>query len=634
MKHAIIGAAGHVDHGKTTLIEALTGTNADRLKEEQERGMTIDLGFAALRLPNGVLAGVVDVPGHERFLKNMLAGATGIDVALLVIAADESVMPQTREHLDILGLLDVRESVVAITKVDLVDEDWLQAVEEDVREELRRTPLKDAPVIRVSSVTGLGLDALKRALMASVSRAPERPVELPFRLPIDRVFTRPGFGTVVTGTLVAGHIHTGDVAEIVPQGISARIRGLQTHGKKVDAGEAGTRVAVNLAGIETAAIERGAQLAAPHTLAATMLLDADLRLLPGAERPLRDRSRVRVHIGTAEVLARVKLLDERHQLEPGDSGFVQLRAESPLACARGDRFVLRSYSPMHTIGGGTVLDPAASFHRKAQALVLEGLTARVRGQPDEILHTSLMRQPAGAARRDLPGLTGLSPEALESAIASVIASGAAVRIAGDRLIHRAVLTALESRARGALGDYHARSPLRSGMPREELRGTLGQAVDARTYGGLLTRWQEEGWLRQDASTVRLSEFQVQLNEKQQALLARIEDEFRRSSIAAPTISEAAVELRVHEDAVSALLRVGADRGTFVRAADDVYYHHQTIDELKRIVADRIRSTGHITVADLRDITQTNRKFALQAMEYLDSIRFTRRQGDVRVLAGG
>ena len=319
MKNVIIGTAGHVDHGKTTLIQALTGTNTDRLKEEQERGMTIDIGFASLRLPDGTVAGIVDVPGHERFLKNMLAGASGIDVALLVIAADESVMPQTLEHLDILRILDIRNGVIALTKIDLVDKEWTDTVEEDVRSHVKDTFLESSPFIRVSATTGKGVEALKRALLSASSRAQARNSSLPFRLPVDRVFTRPGFGTVVTGTLVAGTIHAGDSVEIVPQGLTTRVRGIQVHGQKQKEATAGARVAINLPGIEVSDIARGAQLAPPGTLLPTTTFDAVLQLLPAVAKAIKDRERIRLHLGTEEVLGRIRLLDGSTQIEPGAS---------------------------------------------------------------------------------------------------------------------------------------------------------------------------------------------------------------------------------------------------------------------------------------------------------------------------
>jgi selenocysteine-specific elongation factor len=631
MKHVIIGTAGHVDHGKTTLIQTLTGTNPDRLKEEQERGMTIDIGFAALKLPDGTIAGIIDVPGHERFLKNMLAGVSGVDVVLLVIAADESVMPQTSEHLDILRLLDVQNGVVALTKCDLVDREWTDAVEEDIRDQLKGSFLEEAPILRVSATTGRGIDALRRALLSAVSRTEARNAALPFRLPIDRVFTRPGFGTVVTGTLVSGQLRIGDAVEIVPLRIATRVRGLQVHGQKVPDAQAGSRVAVNLAGVETEAIERGAQLAPPGSLPPTQTFDATLRLLPHIAKPLKDRSRVRIHLGTAELLGRVRLLEERTELEPGQRAYIQFRGEAEFVCMRGDRFVLRSYSPMHTLGGGIVLDPAPPRHRKANPEMLTALSAKERGTPEDLVETTLLRFPLGTANREIPGGSGLTGPEAESALATLVDSGKAIALTGDRTIHATLFHALADRIRISLEDYHKQFPLRAGMPKEELRAALGREVEPRAFASLLTYLQAQ-LLTTEGPTVRLATFQVELNERQEALLQRIEQVYREYGIAIPAIEEVCREVKAPPDAVNALLRVGTDRGRFVRVADGLYYDSQTLSHLQQLIRDYVAEHGAITVAAFRDLTNSNRKFAMTALEYFDSIRFTRRQGDERMLA--
>jgi selenocysteine-specific elongation factor len=631
MKHVIIGTAGHVDHGKTTLIQALTGTNTDRLKEEQARGMTIDIGFAALKLPEGTLAGIVDVPGHERFLKNMLAGASGVDVVLLVIAADESVMPQTVEHLDILRLLDVRNGVIALTKVDLVDRDWLEAVEEDVRAQLDGTFLANAPIVHVSATTGRGIEALKRALLSAVSRAEARNTELPFRLPIDRVFTRPGFGTVVTGTLVAGTIRAGDAVEILPQQLSTRVRGLQVHGTKTQEAQAGSRVAVNLVGVETAEIERGAQLAAPGSVHPSSAFDAVLRLLEHAPKGLRDRARVRIHLGTAEILGRVRLLDLRSELPPGERAYVQFRAEAPFACARGDRFVLRTYSPMRTIGGGIVLDASPARHRRGDTAMLETLAARERGAPEDLVETLLLKSPLGVLVRDVGAGAGLTVSDSTAAVEALLASSTASRLPGDRLFHASLLAAHTDRAIAVLTAYHAQFPLRAGMPKEELRAALGRQVDPRAFSSLLSYWQQSAVMQQEAGLVNLAEFTVTLNERQEALLARIEAFYRDCGIATPAIEDVCSAVKAPPDAVNALLKVGVDRHRFARIADGIYYAASTLQDLQTLVQRQIALEGTISVGALRDLTHSNRKFALQALEYLDSIRFTRRVADERIL---
>src|SRR5258708_6323607 len=511
MKHVIIGTAGHVDHGKTTLIKALTGTDTDRLKEEQERGMTIDLGFAALTLPDGSKAGIVDVPGHERFLKNMLAGAGGVDVVLLVIAADESVMPQTSEHLDILRLLDVKNGIVALTKADMVDEEWLLIVEDDVRGHLKDTFLAEAPIIPVDSISGRGIADLKKELISAVSRAEARNATLPFRVPVDRVFTRPGFGTVITGTLVAGTMRIGDGVEILPQRLHTRVRGLQSHGKSQEFVEAGSRVAVNLAGVETASLERGAVLAPPSVMAPTQACDAVFRLLAGSPKALSNRARVRVYIGTAEILGRMQILSGDN-LQPGSQGYLQFRAEEPFACARGDRFVVRTYSPMATIGGGTGLDPAPQRHRAKDAAVLSSLAAKERGSPEDLVVTFLISSPVGGFRKDIAKTLGLADSQVASAVSALLESGEILELEAGRLINKGAVAAATTRATRGLTAFHSSNPLRPGMPKEELRGRFGKHMDARTFGSFVQRWQAGETIRTDGASVSLASFKVNLGE--------------------------------------------------------------------------------------------------------------------------
>lgn len=631
MKHVIIGTAGHVDHGKTSLIQALTGTNPDRLKEEQERGMTIDIGFASLRLPDGNTVGIVDVPGHERFLKNMLAGASGVDVVLLVIAADEGVMPQTEEHLAILRLLDVRIGVIALTKSDLVDKEWTDIVEEDVRARLKDTFLASAPIMRVSSTTGRGIDALKKALLAAVSRAEARNTALPFRLPIDRVFTRQGFGTVVTGTLVAGSLQIGDAVKVQPQGISARIRGLQMHGEKQTHVEAGSRVAVNLSGIEVAQIDRGAQLAAAESSLACMGFDAALRLLPGDYKLIKDRARVRVHIGTAEVIGRMRILDERTELAPGSRAYVQFRAEESLAALRSDRFVVRTYSPMHTIGGGIVLDTELQRYRKNDPVHLAALEYKERGSPSDLVQTKLDTAPLGISRKSLYQSVNMTQAEGENALNPLIANGSVVLLPGQRIISSLHYRTALDRLTSALEEFHRRYPLRTGMQKEELGAVLGKGVDLQAFGAVLAQAESEGRLATEGAKTRLANFKVTLNERQTTLLSRIEAYYTQCGIATPSMEEVSSHVQAPPDAVIALLKIGADSGRFCFVSDTVYYSKDTVDHVKEEVQQYIAQHGSIGVGELRDQLDSNRKDSMQILEYLDSIRFTVRRGDKRVL---
>lgn len=604
--------------------------------------MTIDLGFAALTLPDGTPAGIVDVPGHERFLKNMLAGAGGVDVVLLVIAADESVMPQTKEHLDIVRLLDVKNGVVALTKADMVDPEWLDVVEDDVRSQLAGTFLETAPIIGVNSLKGTGIPELRKALLSAVSRTEQKNTAIPFRLPVDRVFTRPGFGTVVTGTLVAGTMRVGDSVEILPKRIATRVRGLHSHNKKQDTVEAGTRVAVNLAGVETEELQRGALLAAPSTLAPTQLFDATLRLLPDARSTgvppvgsggtpvLRNRARVRVYLGTAEILGRVQLLGVE-DLEADKQCYVQFRAEQPFACARGDRFVVRSYSPMRTIGGGVVLDASPGRHRRMDPAVVDALAAKERGTPDDLLETWLRGAPTGAMIRDAAKAAGLSNADVQAALTSLLERGDVVQLDRDRAIHRSALSTATDRALNALSTYHSANPLRPGMPKEELRGALGRTVDPKAFSALVQHWVGAGLVTTDQTSVRRADFRVELNPRQQALLDRVMEAYRRAAFNVPTVDEVSEEIGAPPDAISAMIRVGQDQGLFARITEGLYYHRDTVEEAKRIVREQISKNGSITVSQFRDITGSSRKYALPVMEYFDTIKFTRRRGDERIL---
>lgn len=628
-KHVIIGTAGHVDHGKSTLITALTGINPDRLKEEQERGMTIDLGFASLTLPGGQVVGIVDVPGHERFLKNMLAGAGGVDVVLLVIAADEGIMPQTREHLDILRLLDVKAGVVALTKCDLVDEEWLQLVTEEVRRFLQDTPLRDAPVLAVSAVTGQGLDALRLALQEAVERVPPRETNAPFRLPIDRVFTLAGAGTVVTGTLVSGRIGVGSAIEILPVGITTRARQIQVHGRRVEEAVAGSRVAINLPGVEKTALERGMVCVPPGLFRPTQAFDAQVTLLPDAVKALAQRTRIRVYLGTAEVIGRVSLLDSE-RLEPGAQGFVQIRLEKPLVCARGDRFVIRTYSPMFTLGGGVVLEPHAPRHKRLDPAVIAHLGSLLTGEPAEHVLAILAQAPEGLDALELARRAENDISRVSQWLQRLEQEGQVLRV-GERWFARSVWQELLERVRHTLERYHQQNPLRAGMPREELRSTTARHLSPRLFEALLTRWREEGVIASQGALVRLADFSIRLNERQQRLAERVAQVIREGGSTPPPVAVISQQVGAPPDAVRAMIQVLVEMGVLVRLQEDLFFHQEVIQELADLVRRTIRQKGSLSVGEFRDLTGSSRKFVVPLLEYFDSIRLTRRVGDERVL---
>lgn len=625
----VIGTAGHVDHGKSTLVQALTGINPDRLREEQEREMTIDLGFAWLTLPNGESVGIVDVPGHRDFIENMLAGVGGIDAALFVIAADEGVMPQTREHLAILDLLRIPGGVVALTKIDLIDDpDWLELVQADVSEALQGTVLDGAPIIPVSARTGQGLAELTAALQEVLARTPPRPDRGRPRLWIDRVFTIGGFGTVVTGTLVDGHLEVGQEVEILPRGLRARIRGLQTHKTRIQRAVPGSRVAINLTGISKQDLARGDLVTTPGWLRPTTLTDVRMDLLHDAPFPLKHNAFVKFFCGSAETVARVRLLGTE-TLAPGESGWVQLELDDPLPLVRGDRFIIRIPSPAVTVGGGEVVDPnPGRKHRRFRPEVLARLETLARGTPAEVLLQTLERR-GPLTVRDLIEASGLG-EAAPEALAELFSTGDAVVLdavpepAPARLVvSRSWWSATTARMRDELAAYHARYPLRPGMSREELRSAL--RLDPRAYNGLLARAAADGLIVDEAATVRLPEHQVRFTPQQQQAVDDLLARFRAAPYATPSVKEAAA--LVGEEVLGVLLA----RGDLVQVSPEVLFLRETYEEMVERIRAHIQQQGSITLAQVRDLFQTSRKYAQALLEYLDGVGVTRRVGDERVL---
>jgi selenocysteine-specific elongation factor len=624
----VVGTAGHVDHGKSTLVKALTGIDPDRLAEEKARQMTIDLGFAHLTLPSGRRIGIVDVPGHERFIKNMLAGVGGIDAAMLVIAADEGPMPQTREHLAILDLLDVALGVIVLTKVDLVDADWLDLVQEDVREQVAGTALAGAPVVAVSALTGNGLPELTGALDRVLDAAPPSPAGGAARLPIDRVFSVAGFGTVVTGTLLGGEFAVGQEVRLLPRDNPTRIRGLQTHGAKVERAQPGTRLAVNVANLAVDEVKRGDVLAVPGALRPTQRIDVQVRLLADAPVSLRQNDRVDFFVGAAEVPARVTLLD-REELRPGEQAWVQVRFREPVAVLRGDRFIIRRPSPSDTIGGGLVIDPAPPRHKRFRAEVLSALETLAAGSPDEIVLQELETAPR-EVRTLLAGQpAGLAKEQIESALDTLIAEGD-VRVLGD--VDRVkpgsfvVATAAWERLRGRLRDtvahFHAVQPLRRGMPKEELRSRSGLTGSQRLFDDAIATAVADGVLVDDGQTVRLPDFAIVLDPARRALA----DRFLASLAAASYSPPGPAEFGIDAETLGALV----DRGEVVKVADGVIYAPAAYDAIEREVLALIDRNGSLTLAGFRDHFGTSRKYAQATLEYLDQRRVTRRVGDERV----
>ncbi|MCD6552763.1 MAG: selenocysteine-specific translation elongation factor [Anaerolineae bacterium] len=632
----VIGTAGHVDHGKSALVQAMTGINPDRLKEEQEREMTIDLGFAWLTLPSGERVGIVDVPGHKDFIKNMLAGVGGIDAALFVVAADEGVMPQTREHLAILDLLKVPGGVVAVTKIDLVeDQEWLELVMADLAEQLTGSCLERAEIIPVSARTGEGLPELIAALDRYLTTSAARPDLGRPRLPIDRVFTIAGFGTVVTGTLIEGTLQVGQEVEILPQGLKARIRGLQTHKQKIDVAVPGSRVAVNLTGVSTDQLRRGDVVTMPGWLRPTTLVDVRLHYLADNPRPLRHNTQVDFFSGAAEVVARVRLLGQE-TLQPGQTGWAQLRLESPVALVKHDRFIIRQPSPSRTLGGGMVVEPyPGRKHRRFRPEVIARLETLAHGTPQEILLLSLeTRQPCEA--RELIRRCGLPGDVAAETLQALLQGGQILVLDEDKptaipnaaastwyLITEAGWRGLLERLSGYLRAYHALHRLRKGMPREELKSRL--RMTGKLFSQVISMAVSEGHLVEENGAIRLSTHEVRFGAEQQRQVDALLATFRRHPYTTPSFAEC--EASVGAEVLSALI----EQGQLIRISDDVLYLPETYQEMVERVVAHLKSDGAITVAQVRDMFNASRKYALALMTHLDERRITKRVGDERVL---
>jgi selenocysteine-specific elongation factor len=638
----VIGTAGHVDHGKSTLVEALTGIDPDRLREEKEREMTIVLGFAWFTLPNGEPVGIIDVPGHKDFIKNMLAGVGGIDAALLVVAADEGIMPQTREHLAILDLLQVHGGVIALTKVDLVDDpEWLELVTADVMEQVEGTCLEDAAIVPVSARSGQGLDVLMDELQKCLQGVPERADRGRPRMPIDRVFTISGFGTVVTGTLIDGTLHVGQEVEILPSGHRARIRGLQTHKTKIDEAVPGSRVAINLSGVRMDEVSIGEVVTVPGWLHDTTLVDVQLNYLADAPQPLKHNTEVDFFSGAAEVPARVRLLGA-DALAPGETGWAQLRLRDPVPLVRGDRFIIRWLSPSVTVGGGVVVNPAPRRrYRRFRPEVIERLETLAHGTPEEIILQALEQQQPVEARELVRRLT-LPVEAVERVLNEMLAAGQVLivdepgqesTLAHAASSNRFLVSAfgwreITERMRSALEAYHTSYPLRRGMPREELRSRLQERIpglSGRLYNQMVERAVQEGVIGEDEASIWAAGHAVQFSPAQQQKVDDLLAAFRRAPYATPAPADCIAQLG--EELFNALL----ENGTLVRLSADVVFLHETVVEMQVRVTAHLQREGSITVAQVRDLFNTSRKYALALMEYLDEQRVTRRVGDARVL---
>ncbi|SRR5579875_371511 len=629
-KHVIVGTAGHIDHGKSALVEALTGTNPDRLEEEKRRGITIDLGFAFLRMGD-VRFGFVDVPGHERFVRNMLAGAGGIDVLLLVVSADESIMPQTREHFDICRLLGISRGVVALTKSDLVEPEMLDLVRLEIEDFVRGSFLAGAPIVPVSARTGAGLDILKQELLNAALAAPSKDATRHFRLPIDRSFATKGFGTVVTGTLISGTVRVKDEIELHPLGRLVRVRGLHSGGQAIEQAFAGQRTAVNLAGVEHGEVRRGMVLSAPGVFHPTRRIDARVTLLPSA-RPLRNHARVHFHQGSAEAIAEVILLG-RSEISPGEEALAQLRLDEEVLALPGDRFILRQFSPVITIGGGVVIDPAARRHRRSDPSAAEFLGTLERGDRLDSLAALADASPRGLTLQELLARAGwLEAEIRE--VAGKLAAAKRLRILSEQPFVVAPERSVQNCAaavRAAIDEFHRSNPLVPGMPKQELRGRAGNprpelfqtAMDDLIRAGVISI---AGDLVQRAGR------SISLSPEEARAKELIEQAFAQAGLTVPNVSAVLEKLPVEAARARKILQILLREGVLVKVAEDLFFHRAAIARLRELIAGYRKERGdRLQITAFKDLAGISRKYAIPLLEYLDREHVTRRAGDERVI---
>lgn len=633
MKRIILGTAGHIDHGKTALIKALTGTNTDRLKEEQKRGITIELGFAALDLPGGGHLGIVDVPGHEKFVKNMVAGATGIDMVALIIAADEGVMPQTREHLEICGLLGIEYGLVALTKVELADEELLELAKEDIQDFVQGTFLEGRPIVPVSAFTGQGLAELTEALAALSREIPARSDGEIFRLPVDRVFTMRGFGTVVTGTLIAGQVGVGDTVAVYPSGITAKVRGIQVHNQSVEQAEAGMRTAINFQGLSLDAIDRGDLLSFPDALKPSYMVDLVFHYLESNKRPLKNRVRVRFHTGTSEVLGNLILLD-RDELLPGEGCVVQIRLDSPVALIKDDRYVIRSYSPVRTIGGGSVLNPIPFKHKRFKQPQTERLQALPGAEPAAMIaHHIEAAGPAGLWHSDLRLMSNLPEKRLSRILQDMRSRRQLIQTDREkgRYIHHRHGERLQQQLQQSLKAYHQAHPLKAGMPKEELRSGFPRFADPRLFDVLIQKMQKAGAIVWEEKQIRLADHQVALGRDQARVRQQIIEAYQNSGLTPPYFKDLVEKLELEPEPAGQVLNLLTEEGWIVKVKSELYFDARALKALQEKVVAFLEQNQELSTPQFKELAGVSRKYLIPLIEYFDAQKVTLRVGDIRKL---
>ena len=629
MKNIIIGTAGHIDHGKTTLIKALTGRNTDRWEEEQRRGIPIDLGFTYFDLPSGDRAGIIDVPGHERFINNMVAGVVGMDMVLLVIAADEGIMPQTREHMDILNLLGIEKSIIVLNKCDLVDEEWMELVEEEVKEELEGTFLEHAPVVKVSAATGEGLEVLIDTISQMTSdEMMTKDISTIPRLPIDRAFTLSGFGTIITGTLVSGTITKDDLLEMYPIGKECKIRSIQVHGQDRKECYAGQRVAINLSNVKKREIKRGCVLAPPNSMKNTDLLDVRLNVLESSMRVLTNHTRLHFFTGTSEILCRAVLLD-KEEIGPGESGYVQLRLEEEIAVRRGDKFVVRFYSPMETIGGGVILEPNPGVKKRFQENVIEELKRKESGSSADVIELHVReREDTLITTAELAKLTALSIDEVQEDISELLSQGLVQVFAMRKdtyVWHAESIRAAKQTLDKALREYEEKYPYRYGMKKAEVQMTYFQKIKPNVFDKIVEMLIEEGCLKRVDEFLCTPQYQVKKDTRYDKVSGILLDTFTNAKYDFVRYSEIDFKGTVKETADD-ILNILLEEQKIVKVTEDMYTLTEYMERAKELIQEHLKGEPVITIAQVRDMFDTSRKSAKPIIEYMDSIKVTKKTG--------
>ncbi|NLP31381.1 MAG: selenocysteine-specific translation elongation factor [Clostridiales bacterium] len=632
MRNVIIGTAGHVDHGKTSLIKALTGKDTDRLKEEKKRGITIDLGFTNMPNPKGINIGIIDVPGHERFIRNMLAGIGGIDLVLLVIAADEGIMPQTLEHFEILKMLGINKGIIAITKVDLVEAEWIEMVEEDIKETVRGTFMENAPIIRVSSYTGQNIDELKNIIFYMLEEVESRRTDPSLlRIPVDRVFIIDGFGTVITGTLMEGSISVGSEVQIFPGDRIARVRSLQVHGNMVDTAYAGQRTAVNLMNVKKTEIKRGDLLAAKGSLTPTMMLDVKIRMFDDAPRTLVNGMRLHLYCGSAEVLCKAILLN-KEKLDRGEEGYAQLRLEEELAVKKDDRFILRFYSPVESIGGGIILDSNPIKHKRFKQDIIEALSVKEVGDGKSVLE-QIIKEGNISDVRNIANRLGKTVGEISSDVERLVKEERTIKLTDDLIAHKEYFDFAKDATKEILEDYHRKNPISSGIQKGELSKRLADKLriqDIKMSDLLIKLFNEIGLIDDKGKLVALSTFKVIYNKEQLALQESLEKLYNGYGYEIAELEEAISDYK-DKNLAKQMVEALESEGKLHRLSYKYYMHKSHWDRAISLLYDFINANEKITLAEYRDLLGTSRKYAVMILEYLDEQKVTKLIGDSRIL---